>query len=111
MSGQSSIWKPALALGGIGLVVAVVLAGLDGLTADRIEAQQQRQALVAISSMMAPDAYDNDLLAYWLSVAIEGLDNNATEFRARLYGGTVGIHPSLVSRPVYSSHTYHPTTQ
>lgn len=102
MSGQSSIWKPALALGGIGLVVAVVLAGLDGLTADRIEAQQQRQALVAISSMLAPDAYDNDLLADGLSVAIEGLDKPATAFRARLDGEPVAVILDLETRPAYS---------
>lgn len=68
----------------LGLAAALVLAGLDALTEARIEAERREHALRAVSAMLKPGRYNNELLDDTARLPIQGLGEPATVYRARL---------------------------
>lgn len=84
MKATSLWWKPALALGLLGLIVAMVLALMQQLTGERIETQRQSQALEAVAAMLRPGSYDNELFDEGRSLALEGLEAPAKVYVAWL---------------------------
>lgn len=84
MEGNATLWRPALILGLIGLVAASLLAGLNTLTEERIEGERRDHALRAVSAMLTPGSYNNDLLDDTAPLPIDGLADPATVYRARL---------------------------
>lgn len=86
----------------IGLAAAIVLAGLDQLTGDRIEQQQQTRALAAVADMLPDDSYDNDLLGDSVTVAIDGFEHGATVYRAHLGGEPVAAVIDVTTPRGYS---------
>lgn len=86
MTDPTSYWRPAVTLGLIGLAAALLLAALDQMTRGRIDDQRREHALRAVSSMLEPDSYDNELLDDSVRLPIQGLPEPATVYRARLNG-------------------------
>ncbi len=86
MPSLSNIWRPALMLAAIALLAAALLAGLDRLTRDRIEAQRRAHSLQTVSAMLEPGGHDNDLLADTTTLPLAGQPQPATVYRARLGG-------------------------
>ena len=73
-------------LAAIALLAAALLAGLDRLTRDRIEAQRRAHSLQTVSAMLEPGGHDNDLLADTTTLPLAGQPQPATVYRARLGG-------------------------
>jgi Na+-translocating ferredoxin:NAD+ oxidoreductase subunit G len=90
----------ALAL--VGLASAVLLAGLDHLTGDRIAREQQARALSAVAGMLGGKKYDNDLLDDWIELPIERFERTATVYRARLAGEPVAVVIDVTTPRGYS---------
>ena len=67
----------------IGLASAIVLAGLNELTRERIEQEQQTRALAAVAGMLPTGSYDNDLLDDSITISIDGFERDAVVYRAR----------------------------
>lgn len=82
MSARMPLLRPATVLVLIGLAAAVTLAGLDRLTGERIERQQQQRALSAIAAMLPERLYDNALLDDSVAMRVAGLPEPATVYRA-----------------------------
>lgn len=78
--------KPALTLALIGLAAAVLLAGLNALTSDRISRAQDQRALQTLTRVLPPERFDNLLASDWTELNISGLDRPARIYRARLDG-------------------------
>jgi Na+-translocating ferredoxin:NAD+ oxidoreductase subunit G len=87
----------------IGLAAAIVLAGLNELTRDRIEQEQQTRALAAVSGMLPEDSYDNDLLDDSIKVAIDGFEREAVVYRARQAGEPMAVIIDLTTPRGYSA--------
>lgn len=95
-------WRPALTLGLLGLAAAVLLAGVNELTRERIADERQQRALSAVSSMLREDRYDNDLLDDSTRMTIDGLPEPATVYRARRDGEPVAVVIDFVTDNGYS---------
>ena len=67
----------------IGLASAIVLAGLNELTRERIEQEQQTRALAAVAGMLPTGSYDNDLLDDSITISIDSFERDAVVYRAR----------------------------
>jgi len=78
--------KPALTLALIGLAAAVLLAGLNALTSDRISRAQDQRALETLTRVLPPERFNNLLASDWTELTINGLDRPARIYRARLDG-------------------------
>jgi len=78
--------KPALTLALIGLAAAVLLAGLNALTSDRISRAQDQRALETLTRVLPPERFDNPVASDWTELDINGLDRPARVYRARLDG-------------------------
>lgn len=83
MDEKPTLWRPALLLGRIGLVAASLLAGLDRVTRERIDEERREHALRAVSSMLEPGSYDNELLEDTTRLPVPGLSGPALVYRAR----------------------------
>lgn len=94
--------RAALLLALIGLAAAAILAGLNELTHDRIEDEEQTHALGAVSAMLAGDTYDNALLDDTTRMSVRGLPEPATVYRARLDGEPVAAVIDLITPEGYS---------
>ena len=94
--------RPVLTLVVIGLVSALTLAGLDQLTGERIAREQQTRALSAVSGMLADRDFDNNLLEDWIELPIEGFEQPATAYRARLAGEPVAMVIDVTTPRGYS---------
>lgn len=102
MTEQRAILRPALMLGALGLAAALLLAGLNRLTEDRIAAERQQRALGAVSAMLEPRSHDNDLLADQITLRIDGLPEPARVFRARTDGEARAAVFDVTTRQGYS---------
>ncbi|MFW5815695.1 MAG: RnfABCDGE type electron transport complex subunit G [Wenzhouxiangella sp.] len=94
--------RAAIALTGIGLGAALLLAGVDRLTRERIEDAQQRRALSTLSAMLPTGRFDNDLLDDAIDLPIPGLEQPGRLYRARRDGEPVGLLVDLVTHRGYS---------
>lgn len=83
MHEQFPMLRPALLLALLGLAAAVLLGGLNRLTEDRIESERRERALAAVSSMLEPGSYDNQLLEDTTRLPVTGLSGPALVYRAR----------------------------
>ena len=86
----------------IGLVAAIVLAGLNELTEERIEHEQQTRALAAVADLLPTGSYDNDLLEDSITVSIDGYERDAIIYRARLAGEPVAAVIDVTTPQGYS---------
>lgn len=94
--------RAALALTAIGLGAALLLAGVDRLTRDRIEAAEQRRALATLSALLPAGTFDNELLDDAIVLALPGLEQPARVYRARRNGQPVASLVDLVTSRGYS---------
>lgn len=94
--------RPAIVLALIGLTAAVVLAGLDRLTGERIAFEQQSRALAAVAGMLSGIPHDNGLLDHSADVPVEGFDRPATLYLARRDGNPVAMVIDLTTPRGYS---------
>lgn len=86
MARPKSFATTLLIFGALGLAAALILAGLNALTEERIDNQRREHALRAVASMLEPGSYDNELLDDTVRLPIQGLPEAATVYRARLDG-------------------------
>ena len=100
-SGRMSV-RSVVALVLIGLTAAIVLAGLNELTGERIEQEQQKRALAAVADMLPTDSYDNDLLEDSIKASINSFGRDATIYRARLSGEPVAVVIDVTTPRGYS---------
>ena len=100
-SGRMSV-RSVVALVLIGLAAAIVLAGLNELTGERIEQEQQKRALAAVADMLPTDSYDNDLLEDSIKASINGFGRDATIYRARLSGEPIAVVIDVTTPRGYS---------
>jgi electron transport complex protein RnfG len=99
---ESRTLAPALAVfGALGLVAALLLAGLNALTGERIAHERRDHALRAVSAMLPEGRYDNDLLDTAERIEIPGLDE-ATAYTARLSGKATALVVDVVTPNGYS---------
>lgn len=77
-------YRPALVLGLIAVASAILLAGLDQLTRDRIVLEQDRRAVAALIEVLPDQVFDNELAADWIELELAGLPEPARVYRARL---------------------------
>lgn len=71
---SKSLVAPLAALGALGLSAALLLAGLNSVTEERIAAERRDHALRGILSMLEGVDHDNDLLETGRRIDIGGLD-------------------------------------
>lgn len=99
---ESRPLTPALAVfAGLGLVAALLLAGLNALTEERITDERRDHALRAVSAMLPAGSYDNDLLDTEAPIEIRGLEE-ATTYTARLSGNATALVFDIVTSNGYS---------
>ncbi len=101
MARSRSLATTLLIFAALGLAAALVLAGLNALTEDRIEAERRDHALRSVSAMLAPADYDNDLLDTARQIDIPGLDA-ATAYTARLNGRPTAVVMDITTPGGYS---------
>ena len=94
--------RSVVALVLIGLAAAMVLAGLDLFTRERIEQEQQTRALAAVADMLPAGSYDNDLLDDVVEVRIDGFERPARFYLARLDGEPVAAVIDVTTPRGYS---------
>lgn len=94
--------KPALMLVAIGGVSALLLAGLDRVTRDRIALEQDRRALAELNELLPADRYDNELVRDWIEATIAPFPQPARIYRARLEGEPAALIVDLVTPRGYS---------
>jgi electron transport complex protein RnfG len=94
--------RTLLTLALIGLVAAVLLAGVHELTEERIAAQADRRALATLNQLVDPGDYDNRLLQDRIRARIAGLDEPATAYRARAGGEPVALLVDVTTPDGYS---------
>ena len=86
----------------IGLIAAIVLAGVDRSTRDRIALNEQRRALELLHQVVPESAYDNELVRDRFSAWIAGLEPPSTIYRARRGGEPVALLADVTTRDGYS---------
>ena len=74
--------RPAIALTLLGLVAAIVLAGLARLTEAPIREAREQRALSTLMSVLPAERFDNDLAGDWIDFPIDNLDPDARLYRA-----------------------------
>lgn len=98
---SKSLIAPLAAFGALGLAAALLLAGLDSATEDRIKAERRDHALRAVSSMLDAVGYDNDLLESGQEVDIHHL-GDVRIYTARLQGRPTAIVADVTTPGGYS---------
>ncbi len=94
--------RTLLTLAAIGLAAAIVLSGVHRLTEERIQHQVERQALAALTQIVDPRSYDNELIRDRFSAWIGGLENPSTIYRARRGSEPVAMLADVTTRHGYS---------
>jgi Na+-translocating ferredoxin:NAD+ oxidoreductase subunit G len=91
-----------MVLAAVGLVAALILAGLDRITRDRITLEQDRRALAALTQVLPATSFNNELLGDWIDITIAGLERPARVYRARLDGQPAALIVDLTTSRGYS---------
>ncbi len=65
-------------------VAGLALSGIDRMTRERIETEQQRRAMSALTELLPVGSFDNDLIEDRVKLSADGLADPVTVFRARL---------------------------
>lgn len=94
--------KPALMLIAIGGVSALLLAGLDQMTRERIDLEQDRRALAQLEGLLPSVAYDNELVRDWVEARIAPFPQSAKIYRARRRGEPAALIVDLTTPRGYS---------
>lgn len=94
--------KAALTLTVIGLVAAILLAGVDQLTRERIQQSRDARAEATLTSMLPDMRFDNDLINDDIGLSLPGLEEPARVYRARYQGQPVAALVDLVTSQGYS---------
>lgn len=94
--------RSAFALVALGLAAAVILAGVDHLTGERIEHEQRTRALAAVAAMLPDELYDNALLDDTVEISLGDLPGAATVYRARREGEPTAAVIDLTTPRGYS---------
>lgn len=94
--------RPALVLAGLGLAAALLLAGLDQLTRERIGDERRQRALEAVSAMLAGVEYDNQLLEDTARMTVPGRPEPVTVYRARRNGEPAAVVMDVTTPEGYS---------
>lgn len=86
MSQSTSLGRkhPLLILGLIATASALLLAGVEHWTGDRIEGQAEQRAYATVTQLLPTDGYDNDPVRDRFTTEIPGLAPPAIIHRARL---------------------------
>jgi Na+-translocating ferredoxin:NAD+ oxidoreductase subunit G len=95
-------FRSALMLAAIGLSAALILAGLDQVTRDRISLEQERRALAALTQLLPEEEFDNELVNDWIELPVAGLASPARVYRARRDQLPVALIIDLVTARGYS---------
>ena len=86
--------RSSFLLGTIALLGTALLAGVNGLTHERILEQEKRRALQQLNEIVAVDSYNNDLLADVIEIQDESFFRHpapVTVYRARVDGLPVAV--------------------
>ncbi|MFP4336254.1 MAG: hypothetical protein ACLFQC_12370, partial [Wenzhouxiangella sp.] len=94
--------RAALTLTVIGLVAALLLAGIDRLTRERIAQADQQRALATLTAMLPASDFDNRLLDDRIELMLPGLEQAAQVYRARYRDKPVAALVDLVTEHGYS---------
>jgi len=94
--------RPVLVLAGLGLAAALLLAGLDQLTRERIGDERRQRALEAVSAMLAGVEYDNQLLDDTARMTVPGRPEPVTVYRARRGGEPAAVVMDVTTPEGYS---------
>jgi electron transport complex protein RnfG len=86
MNAQRIPVRSILALAMIGLAAAILLSGLNELTREPIEQARAERAQQTLNQVLAPERYDNLLTRDSVRLRIDGSDELARVYRARLNG-------------------------
>ncbi len=95
-------WQAGVKLVALGLAAALLLAGLDQLTRERIADQQQRRALATLTELLPPGSFDNNLVDDHIDLDLAGFEQPARVYRARAAGAPVAVIFDLVTGRGYS---------
>lgn len=85
----------------IGIAAALVLAGVDALTRERIEHAREQRAAHTLEQLLPPGATDNDLVRDRVSVRIPGLPSPVTVYRGRYGDEPVALLVDVVTPEGY----------
>jgi electron transport complex protein RnfG len=105
MSTSRRATRSAAILAGFALVSAALIAATYQLTAERIAANQRAAERDKLHSILAPDAYDNDLIADSIEVTAPdrlGSPEPLTVYRARRNGDPVAAILTVVAPDGYN---------
>jgi electron transport complex protein RnfG len=94
--------KAAFALIIIGLAAAILLAGVDQLTRERIQQARDARAEATLTAMLPDMRFDNDLINDHVDLSIPGLPEPARVYRARFQGQPVAALIDLITPHGYS---------
>ena len=94
--------RAAFSLTLIGLLAALLLAGIDRLTADRIARAQQQRALATLVALLPAGSFDNDLIDDHVDLPISRLVQPARVYRARLEGEPAALIFDVTTGQGYS---------
>lgn len=95
-------FKPALMLVAIGGISALLLAGLDRLTRERIALEQDQRALAELNDLLPSIDYDNELVRDWIETTIAPFPEPARIYRARRSGEPSALIVDLTTPRGYS---------
>lgn len=103
--GATSAWRSALALGLVAVIGTALLAGVNQLTRERIEAQERRFVLEQLEQLVSADRYDNAMHEDQISLAaVAGFatGQEITVYRARMAGEPVAVIMKLTTGEGYN---------
>jgi len=105
VAGAASPWRSALALGLVAMIGTALLAGVNQLTRERIEAQERRSVLEQLEQLVGAERYDNAMHEDQISlqgVAGFATGQEITVYRARMAGEPVAVIMKLTTDEGYN---------
>lgn len=98
------IRQGAIVMGLFSLIVLGLVSQVDRLTSSRIAANERQAWLAELNELIAPDAYDNDLLSDSVSITDPrlGSDRPLPIYRARNAGTAVAVVLTAIAPEGYS---------
>ena len=94
--------RSALALAGIGLTAAILLAGLNELTREPIQQARDERAAAKLNQVLAPERYNNLIVQDTTRLRIDGIEQPARVYRARNDGQPVAAIIDMTTARGYS---------